>query len=137
MLPIAGRQIVSRCGLDTGRRAYTVTAQELQQLRHLVPLTTSGLGADALSTPTAVLVPLDVHFAEISQHNTALGEPTVERQCVPYFDVNDAHSVLLVDQRCDKRAKMACERTSGAVDERRGALIRSLHDVLLAGEVPG
>jgi hypothetical protein len=44
-----------------------VTAQELQQLRHLVPLTTSGLGADALvSTPTAVLVPLDVHFAEIS-----------------------------------------------------------------------
>ena len=96
MLPVAGRQIVSRCGLDTGRRAYTVTAQELQQLRHLVPLTTSGLGANGLvSTPTAGLVPLDVHFAEISQHYTALREPTVERQCVPYFDVNDARRVLL------------------------------------------
>ena len=89
MLPIAGRQIVNRCGLDAGRRAYTVTAQELQQLPHLVAFTTSGLGANALvSTPTAVRIPLDVHFAEISQHYTALRETTVERQCLAYFDVN-------------------------------------------------
>src|SRR3984893_18777761 len=76
---------------------------------------------------------IDVHFAEISQHYTAFREPTVERQRVPYFDVNDARRVLLVDQRCDKRAKMPGERTSGAVYECRGALIRSFHDVLLAG----
>jgi hypothetical protein len=114
--------------------AYTVTAQELQQLRPLAPLTTQGFGANALvSTPTAVLISLNVHFAEISQQYTVLREPTVERQCVPYFDVNDARRVLLVDQRCDKWAKMACERTSGAADECRGALICSFHDVLLAG----
>ena len=68
MLLVAGHQIVGRCGLDTSRRAHTVTAQELQQLRHLAPLATPGLGANALvSTTTAVLVALDMHLAEISQ----------------------------------------------------------------------
>jgi hypothetical protein len=38
-----------------------------------------GLGANAsVSTTTAVLVALDMRFAEINQHNTALREPTVE-----------------------------------------------------------
>jgi hypothetical protein len=134
MLCIADRQIVRRCGLDTCRWAYTVTAQELQQVRHLVSFTTAGLGANALvSTPTTALVPLDVHFAEIGQHYTVLRKPTIECRRVPYFDVNDVRRVLLVDQGCDKRAKMASEWTSGAANEGRGALIRSSPDALPAG----
>src|ERR1700730_4153600 len=134
MLPIARRQIRSRCGLDTGRPAYTVTAQELQQLRHITPLNTSGLGANALVlTPTAVLVPLDVHVAQIGQRYTALREPAVERQCVQYFDVDDARCVLLVNQRRDKRAQIARKPTTSAGDKRRRALIRASHGVLRAG----
>ena len=38
----------------------------------------------------------------------------------------------MISVDCDKPVKMACERTSGAADERRGAFIRSFHDVLLA-----
>jgi hypothetical protein len=134
MLGISGRQIVSRCGLDMGRRTYTVTAQELQQVHHLVSFTTTGLGANALvSTPPTALVPLDVHFAEISQHYAVLRKPTIECHRVPYFDVNDARCVLLVDQGCDKRAKMAFDWTNGAANERRDALIRSSHDVPPAG----
>jgi hypothetical protein len=98
ILPIAGRQFFSRCGLGADRRTYTLAAQELQQLGHLVALKTSGLSANALmSTPNAVLVPPDMRFAEIGQHYTVLREPTVERQCVSCFDVNDARRVLLVD----------------------------------------
>jgi len=86
---------------------------------------TTSLGANALvSTPTAALIPLDLHFAEIDQHHTMLREPTVECQCVPCLDVNDARCVLLVDQRCDKRTKMTYDGTSSTANERRGALIR-------------
>jgi hypothetical protein len=80
-----------------------------------------------------VLVTLDMHIADISQHHTALPEPAVKRQCVSCFDVNDARSVLLVDQRTNKRAKMICERASGAANERDYALICSFHDVPPAG----
>jgi hypothetical protein len=73
-----------------------VTAQELQQVRHLVSFTTTGLAANALvSTPPTALVPLDVHFAEISQHYAVLRKPTIECHRVPYFDVNDVRRVLL------------------------------------------
>jgi len=88
-----------------------------------------------MSMPTAALVLLDVNFAEISRRHAALREPTVERQCMPCLDMDDTRRVLLVDQRSDKRAQMVCQRTSGAGDERRGALIRSFHDVLLAGGI--
>jgi len=134
MLLIAGRKIVSCRDLGTSRRTCTTIAQELQELCDVVALSTPGLGENALvPAPTAVLVPLDVHIAEIGQHRTALREPTVERQCVLCFDVNDARSKLLVDQRTDERAKMACERTGSAADEGRGRLICPFHDVLLAG----
>src|SRR5271165_2051029 len=66
MLLIAGYQILSRCGLDTNRRAQPLTAQELQQLLHITPLTMPGLGTNALvSTTTAVPVALGIRFAEI------------------------------------------------------------------------
>src|ERR1700687_5135297 len=134
MMLIAGHQIVSRCRLGTNRGAHTMTAQELQQLRYITPLKTAGLGANPLvPTTSTVLVALDVHLAEISQHNTALREPTVKCQCVPCLDVNDARRVLLRDQRRDKDTQMGCKRTGGAVDERRSALIGSFHNVLLAG----
>src|SRR5450631_3955942 len=74
-----------------------------------------------------------MHFAEIGQRHAVLREPTVECQCVPYLDVNDARCELLVDQRCDKRTKMTCDRTTSTADERRGALIRSFHKMLLVG----
>jgi hypothetical protein len=116
------------------RAAATTIAQELQELRDVVALSTPGLGENALvPAPPAVLVTLDVHITEISQHRTALREPTIERQCVLCFDVNDARSELLFDQRTDERAKMACERTGSAADEGRGTLICPFHDVLLAG----
>jgi hypothetical protein len=134
MLFVAGRPIVSCCDLGTGRRTCTTVAQELQELRDVVALSTPGLGENALvSAPTAALVMLDVHIAEISQHRTALREPTVERHCVLCLDVNDARSELLIDQRTDECAKMACERTGSAADEGRGTLICPFHDVLLAG----
>ena len=134
MLPIAGRQIASRCRLDVGGLAYTTIAQEVEQMRHLARLTAPRLSTNtSLSTPTAALVSLDVRFAEISHHYTALREPTVERYCVPCLNVNDARRVLLVDQPRDKLPEMACQRTSGAANESRDARIRSFHDVLLAG----
>jgi hypothetical protein len=138
MLPILGRQIVSRCGLDTARRAYGATAQELQQLHHLEAFTAAGLGANALvSTPTATLVPLDVCVPKISQHHTTLRDPTVKSQCVRYFDIDDARRVLLIDQRCHKRAKVTCKWTGGATSERRDILICVFHDASLRAEVPG
>ena len=85
--------------------------------------------------PTAALVTLDVYIAEISQPHILLREPTVERHRVLCFDVNDAGSELLSDQRTDKRAEMACQRTGSAADEGRGTLIRTFHDVLLAGGI--
>jgi hypothetical protein len=75
------------------------------------------------------------HIAEISQHHIVLREPTVERQRVLCFDVNDAGSELLSDQRTDKRAEMACQWTGSAADEGRGTLIRPFHDVLLGGGI--
>src|ERR1019366_3949810 len=67
MLLIAGYQIVSRCGLDTNRRAHTVIPQELQQLRHITPLNTPGLGANALvPTTSTVPVALEVNLADIN-----------------------------------------------------------------------
>src|SRR5271157_1253973 len=130
MVLIAGHQIVSRCGLDTNRRAHAVIAQELQQLRHITPLNTPGLGTNALVPKTStVLVALDVHLAEISQHNTALREPTIKCQCVQCLDVNDARRVLLRDQRRDKNTKMGCKQTSGAVNELRSALICLFHNL--------
>src|SRR5262245_30664661 len=134
MLFVAGRKIFSCCDLDPGRRACTMTAQELQELHDVVAFSTPGLGENALvPAPTAVLVTLDVHIAESSQHHTALREPTINRQRVPCFDVDDARSELLIDQRTDERAEMACERTGSATDEGRGTLICPFHDVLLAG----
>jgi hypothetical protein len=134
MLRIDGRQIVSRRGLDAGRQADAMTAQELQQLRHLATLATSGLMANApVSASFAPLVSLDMHLAEISRRDTALGKPTIECQCMPDFDGDDVRRVLLVDQRSDKLAKMACERTRRAAGECRAALICSFHDGIPAG----
>jgi hypothetical protein len=131
---IAGRKIVSSCDLDPGRRTCTTISEELQELRDVVALSTPGLGENALvPAPTALLVKLDVHIAEIGEHRTALREPTVERQCVLCLDVDDARPELPIDQRTDERAEMACERTGSAADEGRGTLICAFHDVLLAG----
>src|SRR5262245_56214611 len=131
---VAGRKILSCCGLGMSRRTCTMIAQELQELRDVVALSTPGLGENALvPAPTAVLVTLDVRIAESSQHHTALREPTIKRQRVPCFDVDDARSELLIDQRTAECAKMACDRTGSATDEGRGTLICPFHDVLLAG----
>ena len=77
-----------------------------------------------MSTPTATLVLLDVDLAEISQRHAAFPEPTVERQCVPCLDIDDARRVLLFDQRCDKRTEMVYQRTGAAASDRGGAFIR-------------
>jgi hypothetical protein len=112
----------------------SVTGLRISEALDLMALTTAGLGANALaSTPPAILVTLDVNIAETIQHHTALREPTVEGPCVPHPYVNDARRVLLVDQRSNKRAKMACERTDAATAKRHGTLICSFHDVLLVG----
>ena len=134
MLPIVGHQIISRRGCDTHRRAFTATAQELQQLHQRLVLTIPGRGTDALvPTPSAVLVALDMHVAEIGQDHTALPEPAVKRQCVSCLDVNDARSELMIEQRTNKRTKMNRERARSAADERRCTLKCPFHDVLLAG----
>jgi hypothetical protein len=77
------------------------------------------------------LVLLDVDLAEIRQRHAVLRKPTVERHCVPYLDVDDARRVLLINQRCDERAKMSCQWTSGPAGERHRALIRRFHNSLL------
>ena len=94
--PKVGRKIIGRCGVDAGGFAHTETLQEFQQLRHVAPFTTPGLGADR-SMSTATLILRDVSFAEISQGYAAFREPTVERQCVPCLDVDDVRRVLLLD----------------------------------------
>jgi hypothetical protein len=95
MLPIVGHQIINRCGFDTRRRAITATPQELQQQHQHLVLAIPGRGANTLvPTPSAILVTLDMHIAEISQDHTTLPEPTVKRQCVSCFDVNDTRSEL-------------------------------------------
>jgi hypothetical protein len=113
---------------------FTATAQELQQLHQRLLLTIPGRGTNALvPTPSALLITLDMHIAEINQDHTALPEPTVKRQCVSCFDVNDARSELMIDQRTNKRTKMALERSRSAADEGCGTLKCLFHDVLLAG----
>jgi hypothetical protein len=65
---IAGRKIVSRCDLDPGRRTCTTISEKLQELRDVVALSTPGLGENALvPAPTALLVKLDAHIAEIGR----------------------------------------------------------------------
>jgi hypothetical protein len=63
----------------------------------------------------------------------ARGGKLVFEQYFKGSDESDARCVLLVDQRCDKRTKVTCDRTSSTANERRGALIRSFHNMLLAG----
>src|SRR5262245_26614294 len=83
--------------------------------------------------PNTTLEPLDVLFAETGQCDTALREPAIEGERVSYFDVDDACSVLLLNQRCDESAKMTRQGAGGTAGERSRALIRSLHALLLAG----
>jgi hypothetical protein len=105
----ADGKIVSRRGIDVAGFARTASAQEAQQLAHLVPLTPPRFLTDGLTaTPTAALVLLDVNLAELGERRAALREPTIERQGVPCLDMDDTRRVLLLDQRCDKLAEMAC-----------------------------
>jgi len=91
-----------------GGRTFTATAEELQQLHQRLVLTIPGRGTNALlPAPSAVLATLDMRIAEIRQDHTALTEPTVKRQCASGFDVKDARSELMIDQRANKRIKMA------------------------------
>ncbi len=131
---ITGYQILSRCGLDTNRRAYTLIAQELQHLRHSMRLDTPSLRPNTLlPTTSTVPVALEVNLPDIRQHNAALCEPTVKCHRMQCLDINDTRRVLLRDQRSDKDTQMGRKRTGGALDERRSALIGSFHNVLLAG----
>ena len=66
------------------------------------------------SIPTGLSIERCDCIEKISQHHTTLRDPTVECQCVRYFDIDDARRVLLIDQRCHKRAKITCKRTGGA-----------------------
>ena len=86
-----------------------------------------------MPTSNALLVTLDVLIAEISQDHAAVPQPTVKRQCMSCFDVNDARSELMIEQRTNKRIKMNRERTRSAADERRCTLKCPFHDVLLEG----
>src|SRR5215472_8712763 len=86
-----------------------------------------------MSTPCTVLILLDVRFNESSQLNTTLGKPTVEGQCVPRLDVDDAGRVLLLNQRPDKVVEMARQRAGSTAGESSGTLIRSIHGTLLPG----
>src|SRR5262245_30708284 len=134
VLPIVGHLIINRCGFDTRRRAFTATTLELQQLHQRLVLTIPGRGTNALMpTSSAVLVTLDMRIAEISQDHTPVPEPTVKRQCVSGFDVNDARSELMIEQRTNKCTKMTRKRPRSAADERRCALKCPFHDVLLVG----
>jgi hypothetical protein len=57
----------------------------------VVGLTQPDLTADtSVSAPNPVLVALNAQFAEISQRQAALRDPTVKRRCMPSFDVDDA-----------------------------------------------
>jgi len=106
-------------------------------VRHLAPLLLPGPNANVpVSTPCTVLIPLDVRLSESDQLNAALGKPTVEGQCVPRFDVDDAGRVLLLNQRSNKVLEMARQWAGGAADERSGTLIRSIHDALLRAGTP-
>ena len=73
-----------------------------------------------------------------AKHHTALREPTVKRQCVPCFDVNDARRVLLIDQRTDKRDQDGSASGPAARPTRAAALsyVRSMMSSLRAG-MPG
>ena len=132
----ADHQHIGRYRIDAGGLAHTASTQELQHLAHVVSLATPGFGENgSMSTPTAPLVPLDMDLAEISQRHSALREPPVERYCMQCLDIDDSRGVLLTGQRRDKLVEMICQRTDGAVGERGGALIGSLHDALLAGGI--
>jgi hypothetical protein len=90
-----------------GLRTSTSSAQEAQQVGYLTSLQLPGLNANAsVSGPSTTLEPLDVHFAKIGQYDTALREPAIEGKRVSYFDVDDACSVLLLNQRCGESANM-------------------------------
>src|ERR1700730_1121827 len=80
------------------------------------------------SIPTGLSIQRCDCIEKISQHHTTLRDPTVECQCVRYFDIDDARRVLLIDQRCHKRAKITCKRTGGAASKRRDILICAFHD---------
>lgn len=65
LLELSG-QILSRRGLDMGGGTNTPSAQELQQLCDRLPLNLSSRSTNAsVSMSTAVLIPLDLHFAKI------------------------------------------------------------------------
>jgi hypothetical protein len=88
-------------------------------VRHLAPLLLSDPYANApVSAPSTVLIPLDVRFTESSQLNTMLGKPTVESQCVPRLDVDDAGRVLLLNQQSNRVVEMARQRAGSTAGER-------------------